>query len=128
MTEEKFLLLKRHVCSDGLSDQVVQEIADECELVKCEAGEYLHHAKQKFDSVFLLSHGGVRQSLVDFRGNVIVQRHQTAGAQFGALSAALGEQSQIDLVVEEPTTLLRLDYQKALELTNNTMFFSRISR
>ena len=37
--EDRFLLLKRHVCSNGLSDEVVHEIADECELVKYQAGE-----------------------------------------------------------------------------------------
>ena len=46
-----------------------------------------------------------------------MQRHQTAGAQFGALASALGEPAPLDLVAEEPSTLLRLDYQMALRLT-----------
>ncbi len=117
MTDDKFLLLKRHVCSHGLNDDVVREIADECELVKCESGEYLHRANQKFNSVYLLIHGRIKQSIVNFRGKVVLQRHQTAGAQFGALSSALVAPAPFDLVAEDPTTLLRLDYQVALRLT-----------
>lgn len=117
MTEEKFLFLKRHVCSEGLSDEVVQEIADHCEVVKLEPGEYLHRPGQKFTSVYLLIHGRMKQSILDFRGNVLIQRHPTAGAQFGALACALGEPTPIELVAEEPTTFLRMDYQVGVQLT-----------
>lgn len=117
MTEDKFLLLKRHVCSDGLSDEVVREIAEECEFVRCEPGEYLHHANQIFTSIYLLIHGRIRQSILDARGNVLMQLQQSAGVQFGALACALGKPAPLDLVAEEPSTLLRLDYQAALRLT-----------
>jgi len=117
MIEDKFLLLKRHVCAEGLSDEVVREIADQCELVKLEPGEYLHRANETFKSVFFLIHGRVKQSIVDFQGRVTIQRFQTAGAQFGALACALGEPAPMNLVAEEPTILLRLDYQTGLALT-----------
>ncbi len=65
----------------------------------------------------MIIHGRIRQSLIDIQGNVMLQRYQTSGGQLGGLAAALGEPSPIDLVAEEPTTLLRLDYQKGLELT-----------
>lgn len=117
MTDDKFILLKRHICSDGLSDEVVREIADQCEFVRIETGEYLHRANQSFHSVYLLIHGRILQSIMDPQGRVLVQRHQTAGVQFGALAAALGDPAPVDLVAEEPSTLLRLDYQIALHLT-----------
>jgi NTE family protein len=123
LTEDKFLLLKRHICSDGLTDEVVQEIADHCELVKCEPGEYLHRPDQKFTSIYLLIYGRIKQSIMDFRGNVLIQRHQTAGAQFGALACALGEPAPLELVAEDPTTLLRLDYQVGLQLTKKHEHF-----
>ncbi len=117
MTEDKFLLLKRHVCSDGLDDEVVREISEHCDLVQCEPGDYFHRPDQKFTSVYLLIFGRVKASITDFRGNVMVQRHQSAGAQFGALACALNEPAPMELVAEEPTTMLRLDYQTALQLT-----------
>jgi predicted acylesterase/phospholipase RssA/CRP-like cAMP-binding protein len=115
--EDKFLLLKRHVCSEGLSDEVVREIADECDLVRLEAGECLHRANEKFESVYLLIHGRINQTVRDFRGNILLERHQTAGAQLGALACAIGEPAPVDLIAEEPSVLLRLDYQIALRLT-----------
>ncbi|TWT81574.1 NTE family protein RssA [Planctomycetes bacterium CA13] len=123
MTDDKFLLLKRHVCSEGLSDEVAREIADQCTLNRLEPGEYLHRAKETFTSVYFLIHGRVHQSVLDFRGNVMVQRHQTAGAQIGALACALGEPAPLDIVAEEPSTLLSMDYQVALRLTKKHQGF-----
>ncbi len=117
MDDEKYVLLKRHGASEGLSDETLAAIADECELVQIKPGEYLHRANEKFTSVYLLIHGRINHTIVDFKGNALVQRFQTAGAQIGALACALGEPAPMNLIAEEPTTLLRLDYQKALELT-----------
>ncbi len=117
MTDDKVLLLKMHDCAKGLSEEVVREIANECELMKVDSGEFLHQANQPFDSIYMVIHGRAKSSLLDIRGNVISQREETAGGQFGALAAALGEPLPLDVVAIEPTTLLRLNYQKALALT-----------
>ncbi len=117
MTDDKVLLLKMHDCAKGLTEDVVREIANECELLKVDSGEFLHQASQPFDSIYLVIHGRAKSSLLDIRGNVISQREETAGGQFGALAAALGEPLPLDVVAMEPTTLLRLNYQKALALT-----------
>ncbi len=106
-----------HGCVDGLSDEVVREIAEACELVKCPSGEVLHRPSEPFSSVYFLVHGRIKQSLLDIQGTVIMQREQTAGEQIGALAAALGEPTPIELIAEEPTTLLRLEYHKLLQLT-----------
>lgn len=96
---------------------MVHEIAAACELIRLSSGEILHRADQPFDSIFLVIHGRVQTSLTDIKGNVLMQRFQTAGSQIGALAAALGEPSPIEVVAAEPSTILRLNYQKALELT-----------
>ena len=129
MTDDKLLLLKMHPCVDGLSDEVVREISEHCELLKINSGEYVHRANQPFDSVFLVVHGRVKQSLIDGQGNVILQRYQTSGGQFGAMAAALGEPSPVNMIAEEPTTLLKLNYQIALELTRqHDVFRSNYTR
>ena len=61
--------------------------------------------------------GRIRQSLIDIQGKVIVDRYQSGGGQVGALAAALGEPSPLQVIAEEPTTLLRLNYHTVLELT-----------
>jgi NTE family protein len=123
LTDEKFLLLKIHGCANGLADEVIHEIAEACEVVRCGSGEVLHRVNQPFHSVYLLVHGRIRQSLIDIQGNVITERQQTPGGQIGALAAALGEPSPIELVAEEPTTLLRLEYSKIVELTKRHALF-----
>jgi NTE family protein len=117
VTDDKFLLLKMHGCSKGLSDAALREIADAAELLRCRPGEYLHHAHHTITSVFLLIHGRLSLSLIDVHGNVILQRYQTAGGQFGAVAAALSEPTEMDVIAQEPSTLLRLDYSTALALT-----------
>ncbi|HIE97809.1 MAG: cyclic nucleotide-binding domain-containing protein [Fuerstiella sp.] len=129
VTDDEFLLLRMHPCSEGLNDEVVREISEHCELLKIDSGAYVHRANQPFDSVFLLVHGRVKQSLIDGQGNVMLQRYQTSGGQFGALAAALGEPSPVNMIAEEPTTLLKLDYQKALDLTReHEVFRLNVSR
>ena len=125
MITDKFLLLKRHVCSEGLSEEAIHEIAAECELIRVEPGEYLHRANQKLESVYLLIHGRVRQSVLDIAGRVAAQRFLVAGATIGALAAALNEPTPMYLVAEDPTTLLRLDYPTALELTKKHAVFQQ---
>ncbi len=117
MTDDKILLLKTHGCSKGLSDEVLQEIVDAAELLRCGVGQYIHHANQPITSVYLIIHGRLKMSLVDVHGNVVMERYQTAGGQVGAIGAALSEPNEVDVVAQVPSTLLRLDYSKALELT-----------
>ncbi len=81
MTDDKFLLLKMHNFSHGLSDDVVLEIAEECEFLKLSSGDYLHRVNQPFDSIFLVIHGCVKQTLIDIQGNVLLQHYQTTGGK-----------------------------------------------
>ena len=81
------------------------------------------------DSVYLLIHGRIKQSVIDILGNVLMERHQIAGAQIGALAAALGEPSPMQVEIMEPTTLLRLSYQTVFELTKqHDAFRQNLSR
>ena len=58
----------------------------------------------------------MRQTLFDFQGRVLATRFQVAGEQFGALAAAMGEPAPMELVAEEPSTMLRIDYRTCLGL------------
>lgn len=118
MIQDKVLLLKRHPIVHGLDEEAVCEIADHCEVVRFEPGDIIHRVNQRFDSVYLLVHGRIKQTIMDFGGKVLIQRHHPAGIQFGALSCALGEPTPIQLEAEDPSTLLKMDYQVGLFLTN----------
>jgi len=116
LTDDKFLLFKRHPCSKNLSDELITEIANHCEVIHCAPGEAPQQVNQAFHSVYLMVHGRMRQTLFDFQGRVLANRFQVAGEQFGALAAAIGEPAPMELVAEEPSTMLRIDYRTCLEL------------
>lgn len=118
MTNDKLLLFRLHPTAEGLSEEAAREIANACELRKLESGEYLHRANSPLNHIHLIIHGRIRQTMVDVRGAVQMQRFIGAGAQFGALAAALGEPSPLNAIAEEPTTVLQLDYPTAMELTH----------
>jgi NTE family protein len=116
LTNDKFLLLKRHPCSKNLSNDLVTEIASQCEVIQCAPGETPQQVNQAFHSVYLMIHGRMRQTLYDFQGRIVAERFQVAGEQFGALAAAMGEPAPMELVAEEPSTMLRIDYRTCLGL------------
>lgn len=129
VTVDKFLLLKLHPCSEGLSDEVVREISDQCELLRCESGEILQQANAPIAFVYLVIHGRVKLSLIDIQGHVLLERYQVAGSQIGALAAASGEPTPMQVEVVEPSTLLRLDYKALFDLTKqHDVFRQNMSR
>jgi NTE family protein len=117
VNDEQLMLLKLHPCARGLSDEALQEIVEATELVRCQPGHCVHRTDDPVTSVYLIIHGRLRISLVDMNGNVIMQRYQGSGDQFGGLAAALAEPSPMECVAVDPSTLLRIDYIKGLELT-----------
>jgi predicted acylesterase/phospholipase RssA/CRP-like cAMP-binding protein len=117
VTDDRLLLFKSHECSKGLSDEALKEISDAAELVRCDAGEYLHRANEPMTSVYLVVHGRLKQSVVDMHGNELLQRFLTRGMQFGALGAAQAEPVPVNVAALEPSALLRLDFPVALEFT-----------
>ena len=90
MTDDKLSLLKTHSCAQGLSEEVLREIAEAAEAVHCDTGVYLRHAHEPFTSICIVIHGRLQLSLVDDFGNLVMQRQQHAGGQIGAIGAALG--------------------------------------
>jgi len=127
--DEKILLLKLHRCVKGLSDEAIGDIAGQMELVRYEAGEIIHHAKDTLTSVFVIVQGRLKVSALDLHGNEFLQRFLVRGDQFGGLGAALGEPIPVNVYASEPSTVLKLDYQVAIELTKrHAQFRSNFSR
>lgn len=123
VTDDKFLLLKLHPCSEGLCDEIVREISNRCDLLRCESGEVLHKANDPIAFVYLVVYGRIKLSIIDIQGNVLLDRYQIAGTQIGALAAASGEPTPMRVEVVESSTLLRLNYQIAFELTKQYDIF-----
>ena len=117
LNRDPYLLLKTHPCSHGLSDQACREIAEAAEVVVAETGQAIHRRDQPMTDVFLIVHGRLKQDVYDVQGKDLLTHYQVAGGQFGGISAALGEPMPIDCVAADPSTLLRFNYSRCLELT-----------
>ncbi len=119
MSDEKLLLFKLHPCSRGLTEREAQEISDASELVRYERGDVICRADEPVQFMFLIVHGRVRLELQDVHGKLVMQRFQTAGGQVGAMAASLAEPTPVNCTAEDPSVLLRIGYDKALELSKN---------
>jgi NTE family protein len=123
VTDDKYLLLKMHPCTHGLTEEAVREIADTTELVHLSPGDCLQKANEPVTSVSLVIQGRLKLLMTDSHGNVLMQWFEAAGGQFGGLASALAEPARVDCFAEDPTTLLRLDYQDSLKLTKRHEVF-----
>ncbi|MDC0936647.1 cyclic nucleotide-binding and patatin-like phospholipase domain-containing protein [Pirellulales bacterium] len=123
VTQDKLLLFKSHEYSRGLSDETLQEISDAAELVQFDAGEHIHRANQAMESVYLVVHGRLKQTVVDMHGNVLLRRFLTPGSQFGLLGAAQAEPVPIDVVAAEHSAVLKLDFETTLRFTRQHEIF-----
>ncbi len=113
--DEKSILLKRHGCSVGLTDEEIREIAGDCELVELETGEVLHRAGEHLKCLYLVVQGRLKHTIHDPRGNEIARSYLVRGGQFGAIAAAQQDPVPITVVAVEPSAVLKLDYEKYLE-------------
>ncbi len=116
MSNEAVDLFRLHPVSHGLDDAAVREIAGSIEVVRYEPGACIHKAFEFVTDLFLVIHGRLRSSVMDAQGNVVIQRDVVPGAQFGGMAAALDEPAGIDCVAVDPSTLLKLNYRRAIEL------------
>ena len=109
-TDGKVDLLKLHPCAHGLTDEALREIVESAGLLCCRPGDCIHRANDPVTSVYLIIHGRLLTKVIDTQGNIILKRFQSAGEQFGGLSAALAEPVPMECSVEGP--LLRFDYTR----------------
>ncbi len=122
-TDEKVDLLRLHPCAHGLTDEALREIAESSELIRCQPGDCVHRANDPVTSVYLIIHGRLLTRVTDAQDNVVLKRFQIAGEQFGGLAAALAEPVPMECIAEDPSTLLRFDYTRGLELTKKYGLF-----
>ena len=100
-----------------MSEEALTEISDAAELVQFESGDLVHHADQALESMFLVVHGRLKQSVVDIHGNTLLQRFLTRGSQFCALGAAQCDPIPVDVIALEPSAVLKLDFEATLQFT-----------
>ncbi len=81
------------------------------------AGSVVHEADTVLTTVGFVLRGRLKAVQISARGTESLFRMIDRGEQFGMMVGALAEPLPIRVVALEPTTVLRLDYEQAMELT-----------
>ncbi|MGF1578091.1 MAG: patatin-like phospholipase family protein [Gemmataceae bacterium] len=120
MIDEILTLMKTHDYFDGLSDDILKDIAQHMELAFFKTGDCVHEAHQPTTDILFVVSGRLKAVVVayeDFGEKETLFRFFESGEQMGMMSAALVEALPIRAVALEPSLILRLDYQVSLDLT-----------
>ncbi|WP_068413809.1 patatin-like phospholipase family protein [Planctomyces sp. SH-PL62] len=117
MNEEIMPLLKVHEYFKGASDEALDEVVRLGRVAQYPAGSIVHEADVVLTTVGFVLRGRLKAVRVAANGTESLFRMIERGEQFGLMVGALGESVPIRVIALEPTTVLRLDYEEAMELT-----------
>jgi predicted acylesterase/phospholipase RssA/CRP-like cAMP-binding protein len=117
MTDDVIPLLSVHEYFRGASDEAIREVVRSGRVTQHPAGEVVHEANAPLTTVGFVLRGRLKAVRVDARGAESLFRMIDRGEQFGMMVGALTEPVPIRVIALEPTTVLGLDYEQAMELT-----------
>ena len=117
MSDDIIPLLKVHEYFQGVSNETLQEVVRHARVAHHPAGSVVHEADVVLTTVGFVLRGRLKAVRVNTRGTESLFRMIERGEQFGLLVGALGEPVPVRVVALEPTTVLSLDYEQAMELS-----------
>ncbi len=118
-------LLRIHDACQGLSTEEIDILAEQADVLHVAAGELVHSAGNELDAMFIVVEGRLKMILELPDGRQRTVRYITAGDQFGALMLVSDDELPVDVIVEEPAVLLRLQKDMALQLFKQFPVFRR---
>jgi NTE family protein len=117
MNDNVIPLLKVHEYFRGASDEAIGAVAAAARVTHHGAGEVVHEANAPLATVGFVLRGRLKAVRVDARGGESHFRMVERGEQFGIMVGAFSEPVPIRVIALEPTTVLNLDYDEAIEVT-----------
>ena len=117
MDDEVINLLKRHEYFRGISDAILGEFASFGKVTNYDAAAVILQPNDPLTSVCFILRGRLKAVRLDSRGDEHLFRIIEAGDQYGIMLGGLGESFPVRIFALEPSTILSLDYEKAMELT-----------
>jgi NTE family protein len=117
MYDDAIDLLKRHEYFRGISDAILGEIASFAKVTNYDAAAVILQPTDTLTSVSFILRGRLKAVRLDSRGEEHLFRIIEQGDQYGLMLGGLGESFPVRIFALEPSTILRLDYEKAMELT-----------
>ena len=116
MYEDVIDLLKAHDYFRGISGAVLGEIASLAKVTNYEPAAVIHQLNDPLTSICFILRGRLKAVRVDSRGDEHLFQIFERGDQYGMMFGGLGESIPVRIFALEPSTILSLDYEKALEL------------
>jgi NTE family protein len=110
-------LLQGHEYFRGISGAILEEIASFAKVTNYDAAAVIHQPNDPLTSVCFILRGRLKAVQVDSRGDEHLFRIIERGDQYGIMLGSLGESFPVRIFALEPSTILSLDYEKAMELT-----------
>jgi predicted acylesterase/phospholipase RssA/CRP-like cAMP-binding protein len=117
MTDDVTALLKVHAYFRNVSDETLAEVVRCARVTHHQAGEVVHEANVLLTTVGFVLRGRLKAVRVDTHGAESLFRMIERGEQFGMMIGAVSEPVPVRVVALEPTTILGLDYEQAIDLT-----------
>jgi predicted acylesterase/phospholipase RssA/CRP-like cAMP-binding protein len=117
MNDDIIPLLKVHRYFHGASDEALQDVVRHAHVSDYPTGSLVHEANVLLASVGFVLRGRIKAVRVDELGRESLFRMIERGDQYGLMVGALTEPVPVRLVALEPTMVLGLDYEVAMELT-----------
>jgi predicted acylesterase/phospholipase RssA/CRP-like cAMP-binding protein len=117
MSDDVIPFLKVHEFFRGASAEALEEAARSGRIAHHQTGEIVHEANVLLANIGFVLRGRLKMVRVDSRGTESLFRMVERGEQYGMMVSALAEPVPIRVVALEPTTLLNLDFEQAMDLT-----------
>src|SRR5262244_2945632 len=109
-------LLKAHEYFRGVSDAVVGGIARLGTVTNYDVAAVVHQLNDPLASICFVLRGRVKAVRVDSRGDEHPFQMFERGEQYGMILGGLGESLPLRIFAIEPSMILGLDHEKAMEL------------
>lgn len=117
MTDDIMALLKVNEYFRGMSNEDLQHVVRFARVTDYQTGDIVHEANVLLSRIGFVLSGRVKALRVDARGRESFLRMIERGMQFGMVVGALTEPIPVRVVALEPTTILSLDYEEAMEFS-----------
>src|SRR5688572_32994219 len=116
MYEDVIDLLKAHEYFRGIGAAVLGEIASSAKVTNYEPAAVIHQLNDPLTSICFILRGRLKSVRVDSRGDEHLFQMFERGEQYGMILGGLGESIPVRIFALEPSTILRLDHEKSMEL------------
>jgi NTE family protein len=117
MNDDIIALLKMHEYFRSVPDEILVELTSSAEVTYHSTGAVVHEANVLLDKLSFVLRERLKAIRIDAHGVESLFRMIGRGDQFGMMFGSLSEPIPMRVVALEPSTVLSLDYEKAMDLT-----------